>query len=477
MARRQQQPVARAHSPPPGYFWKTPAADLQTLNDILPPHRLASGSPRAAVASSSVYGKTSHRDPASWSSSMPVVTSLNSSEPPSPSPLSPKPIGTSPALQQRQQQQLQQLQQLQQQLSQGQQLHRPHASPERKPLVPPIMGDRTQRFEGLSHSDAARSLQKAEARSPGLASLRALEHYAHEEVSRLPLNSVERTAAYRHIFNQLIATLPAHGPLLTEIKRHYERELDAANAAAAAAASRRTVQATPPAATMPADACTPQSPSSPPKSPSSPFSPRAQPGSIGLTTASLSLSPSHGAGGRAATVLAAENTAAVLRATHPLQYPASYYESQWRATQWEVELRTREVQRLEASQEVLELRLAGLSRLNESLSKSSVASRCMAEEIIEEAKQMTRSASMNPAFVALELAKAAAAGVPPSVEVQGAQDLGSKASDNEKSLLALVKMLRRQELHVADAARLLEQHIDWEDPRGVDSLRQLVASI
>ena len=62
-------------------------------------------------------------------------------------------------------------------------------------------------------------------------------------------------------------------------------------------------------------------------------------------------------------------------------------------------------------------------------------------------------------------------------QVQGAQDLGSKASDNEKSLLALVKMLRRQELHVADAARLLEQHIDWEDPRGVDSLRQLVASI
>lgn len=328
------------------------------------------------------------------------------------------------------------------------------------------MGDRTQRFEGLSPTAATRSLHKAESQSPGLASLRALEHYAHQEVNRLPPNSIERTNAYRHIFNQIIATLPAHGPLLAEIKLHYERALEAANAAAARPARpsfRGDDHATPPSAAPPADAFTPGSPGSP--------SPNAV----------LSFSPSHGTGIgtgiRLGATSAAESSAAVLRATHPLQYPASYYEAQWRKTQWEVQLRTREVARLEAMQHVLELRLSGLTKLNESLSKSSVATRTMAEEIMEEAQDLTRCANMNPAFVALEIAKAQAAGTEVPKDIAGAQDLGAKAGSAEKSLMALLKMLRRQELHVADATRLLEQHIDWEDSRGVDMLRQLVGNL
>ena len=69
----------------------------------------------------------------------------------------------------------------------------------------------------------------------GAASLQALEEYVRNEVMRLPRDSPQRLVASRHVLNSMIVALPAHGPLLGEVKREYEFAIEKARAAAVAA--------------------------------------------------------------------------------------------------------------------------------------------------------------------------------------------------------------------------------------------------
>ena len=135
--------------------------------------------------------------------------------------------------------------------------------------------------------------------SAGASSLHALEQYLHNELTALPRKAPHRMVAIRHVFSEIIASLPAHGPLLSEVKQEYERALADAEAAGYAAALPRV---RPAAELLPAhaDAATAAVPSLPPA-----------PESI----------PAH-----------------MLRPIHPLKLPASYYEAQWRRTQAELSL-------------------------------------------------------------------------------------------------------------------------------------------
>ena len=81
-----------------------------------------------------------------------------------------------------------------------------------------------------------------EAKSP-IGKLRALEDYLRTEIAPLPRDSAHRLHAFRHVFNGLIAALPAHGPLLAEVKKEYEKAIESSAAAAASfSPPRHTLQ-------------------------------------------------------------------------------------------------------------------------------------------------------------------------------------------------------------------------------------------
>ncbi len=68
-------------------------------------------------------------------------------------------------------------------------------------------------------------VQQADAK----AVVRSLEAYLRE-TRKLPRGSTERLHAYRHVFSTIIAALPAHGPLLADVKAEYEATVSALSA-------------------------------------------------------------------------------------------------------------------------------------------------------------------------------------------------------------------------------------------------------
>ena len=56
--------------------------------------------------------------------------------------------------------------------------------------------------------------------------LHSLELYV-KELRGLKRGSAERLHAFQHVFSMLIKNLPAHGPLLAEVKREYEQTMEA----------------------------------------------------------------------------------------------------------------------------------------------------------------------------------------------------------------------------------------------------------
>ena len=60
----------------------------------------------------------------------------------------------------------------------------------------------------------------------GLETLRALEHYLSDSVAGMPRGAPERLHAYRYVFTALIGQLPAHGPLLSEVKMEYDAAIE-----------------------------------------------------------------------------------------------------------------------------------------------------------------------------------------------------------------------------------------------------------
>lgn len=121
-----------------------------------------------------------------------------------------------------------------------------------------------------------------------MAALHALERWLRDELDPLPQGVPERLVAFRHIFSEIIAQLPAHGPLLAEIKREYETVLQAATTGREAAHN---------------------------------VAPQAS-----QLVGSLPHRPLH--------------------TLHPLQMPAAYYEAQWRRCQDELALAKSQRQRL-----------------------------------------------------------------------------------------------------------------------------------
>ena len=67
--------------------------------------------------------------------------------------------------------------------------------------------------------------------------LQTLEEWLRSEIAPLPRTAPHRLTAFRHVFNELIAQLPAHGRLLAEVKQEYERALADATAEPAAVSS------------------------------------------------------------------------------------------------------------------------------------------------------------------------------------------------------------------------------------------------
>ena len=73
-------------------------------------------------------------------------------------------------------------------------------------------------------------------RPPEMQALQALETWLRNEIAPMPAATPHRLLAFRHAFNEVIAQLPAHGPMLAEIKKEYEWALDmAANGGPSAA--------------------------------------------------------------------------------------------------------------------------------------------------------------------------------------------------------------------------------------------------
>ena len=73
----------------------------------------------------------------------------------------------------------------------------------------------------------ARPQQPVRQRSgEGLETLRALEHYLSDSVAGMPRGAPERLHAYRYVFTALIGQLPAHGPLLSEVKMEYDAAIE-----------------------------------------------------------------------------------------------------------------------------------------------------------------------------------------------------------------------------------------------------------
>ena len=316
------------------------------------------------------------------------------------------------SLSQHQSQQLQPLQPQRQQQPQH-----PQASLH-PPPPPPVMGDRTRRFEGLPARSSPRQHP-----SSNLATLQALEHYAEHEISRLPLNAPERTSAYRHLFASLIAILPAHGPLLAEVKRHYEFVLDAA---AAANSNGFHSPGRAPASYEQAEKDSYAGSGVP--SPPSLASLRSSP------LPPLASRPEEGGAGSPA-----------LRLVHPLQYPASYYEAKWQAAESESAKRGRELQLQRDEMRENEKKIADMKKIASGLSQSCLAARLMSEELNE---------------TAAGLAAKTYAGYdePPENErlfKKMLWELNEKAKQNEKELQVLVKMLKQQEEQLNNAGKIL----------------------
>ena len=73
----------------------------------------------------------------------------------------------------------------------------------------------------------ARTAESRPSLPPAATTLKALEHWVRHELRQLPFDAkAERLAVYRHCFNRIIGSLPAHGPLLAEIKKEYDRQVD-----------------------------------------------------------------------------------------------------------------------------------------------------------------------------------------------------------------------------------------------------------
>ena len=130
------------------------------------------------------------------------------------------------------------------------------------------------------------SVPATPAMSPQMKGLRAIETWLRNELAPLPRAAPERLAAFRHVFNELIAQLPAHGPLLAEVKHEYEAALEAASGLRVVGQGSGEARV----------------PSSPPS--------RA------------------------------------LSNLHPLQMPAAYYEAKWRRCQSDLALASAQRQRL-----------------------------------------------------------------------------------------------------------------------------------
>ena len=122
--------------------------------------------------------------------------------------------------------------------------------------------------------------------------LHSLEQWLKHELAPLPRGAPERFTAYRHVFSELIAQLPTHGPLLAEVKRAYDGAL------------RDATAKKPPAA--------------------------------GTEASDSAL----------AKQLVGEPAPRPLQNLHPLQLPAAYYEHQWRRVNDELTLVKSQRQRL-----------------------------------------------------------------------------------------------------------------------------------
>ena len=75
----------------------------------------------------------------------------------------------------------------------------------------------------------------------GLETLRALEHYLSDSVAGIPRGAPERLHAYRYVFTALIGQLPAHGPLLSEVKMEYDAAIESGSKLQPPHAGQRTL--------------------------------------------------------------------------------------------------------------------------------------------------------------------------------------------------------------------------------------------
>ena len=75
----------------------------------------------------------------------------------------------------------------------------------------------------------------------GLETLRALEHYLSDSVAGIPRGAPERLHAYRYVFTALIGQLPAHGPLLSEVKMEYDAAIESGSKVQPPHAGQRTL--------------------------------------------------------------------------------------------------------------------------------------------------------------------------------------------------------------------------------------------
>lgn len=123
-----------------------------------------------------------------------------------------------------------------------------------------------------------------------LAQLRALETWLRNDVAPLPRSAPERLQSFRYAFDELISQLPAHGPLLAQVKLEYEHAL------------------------------------------------RVAAGQKGANSLPKSEPPRPAGSSQA--------TARPLETLHPLQMPAAYYEAQWRSCKDELSLVKSQRQRL-----------------------------------------------------------------------------------------------------------------------------------
>ena len=103
--------------------------------------------------------------------------------------------------------------------------------------IPDVLGaDAERRRHTIMKAQSPRSVQSPSAERPlprpappivgsGADTLRGLKHYM-ADVASLPRGTPERLQAYRYVFTALIGQLPAHGPLLSEVKAEYDATIE-----------------------------------------------------------------------------------------------------------------------------------------------------------------------------------------------------------------------------------------------------------